>query len=343
MSSSTRRRFPVSAFTDEQIEQGNLPDKFHHLRSPRQQAYHSVRWGMNRIALRFIAFDPDNPEGINIAKIDDGQREQLRLGLLDSNVKVSSIGSPIGKAHRTFADGVNDVVSFDEVVPFARRVFETAQILNAPYVRIFAPKVETPELAIRAYPQALSEIRALVAIGREYDRRIALENEIATAAPDIATAYKLVAEIDDPFLGLAVDGGNEIGSGNLSEAGLRSAGSLAALKTFTVHGKCVALTDPQLQPGRWTPEKLLTRFCSVQGPFFDALFGTLPTRIDELAALGLDIPLELEPHMALSERSFGLTYTYQYNQVLRETRRYLEAAGFDPCLEATRFWTGAES
>lgn len=74
--------------------------------------------------------------------------------------------------------------------------------------------------------------------------------------------------------------------------------------------------DPGLNgPGRWTLETALTRFQVVQGPVYETLFEEMQVIVNAFNRRGIEgmnFPLEVEPHLAHSDRSFGLTEPWQF-------------------------------
>lgn len=143
-------RLILSAFTDE------YADTF------AEQLATAKRLHIDYIELR-------RADGKNVGDMTEADIARLSKMLSDSGVRVSSVGSPLGKIP---ADG--DMRAHSEM---AKRVFSAARILGAPYVRIFSfyPPQNTAitDFKARVYDY-LSEI---VALSQEYGVLPCHENE----------------------------------------------------------------------------------------------------------------------------------------------------------------------
>ncbi len=85
-------------------------------------------------------FEPRGIDGVNIADIDAPKREKLKEEMKKHNIKVSSVGSPIGKI------GIGD--PFEPHMEKLKRVIETAHELDTKYIRVFSffmPRSENPQ------------------------------------------------------------------------------------------------------------------------------------------------------------------------------------------------------
>lgn len=113
-------KFIISGFSDEIDEK--IVNQFKHL---------------NTLGISY--FEPRGVNGVNIADIDDIQLETLKKDMADYGIKVSSIGSPIGKI------GIND--PFEPHLKKLERVIHIAKELGTKYIRIFSffiPQGEDP-------------------------------------------------------------------------------------------------------------------------------------------------------------------------------------------------------
>ena len=112
--------FVISGFADEIDEK--IKVQFEHL---------------NKLGISY--FEPRGINGTNIADIDDNQLAELKADMEKYGIKVSSIGSPIGKI------GIKD--DFDGHLLKLKRVIEIAKALGTKYIRIFSffmPEGENP-------------------------------------------------------------------------------------------------------------------------------------------------------------------------------------------------------
>ncbi len=116
--------------------------------------------------------------GKNISVLTKAQLSEMKKVLADYNIKVSAIGSPLGKIY------LDDDV--DAHMELAKRMCETANELSAKYVRIFSfylPKGKTRE---ECKGQVYDSMERLVKISEEYGVTFCHENEarIYGEAPD---------------------------------------------------------------------------------------------------------------------------------------------------------------
>jgi len=114
-------KFIISGFSDEIDEQ--ITKQFEHL---------------NKLGIEY--FEPRGINGVNIADIDSEQLENLKADMKKYGIKVSSIGSPIGKI------GIND--PFLPHMEKLKKVINIAKELGTKYIRVFSffiPKGENPE------------------------------------------------------------------------------------------------------------------------------------------------------------------------------------------------------
>ena len=104
-------RFIISGFSDEIDE--NIVKQFEHL---------------NKLGIEY--FEPRGINGKNIAKLNDEEACELKETMDKYGIKVSSIGSPIGKIKITddFAPHLEEL----------KRVIKTAKILGTKYIRMFS-------------------------------------------------------------------------------------------------------------------------------------------------------------------------------------------------------------
>ena len=83
---------------------------------------------LNKLGIGY--FDPRGIDGKNIAELDDSEAEALKLKMDKYGIRVSSIGSPIGKIKLT-----DDFCSHFDLF---KRVVRISKILDTKYIRIFS-------------------------------------------------------------------------------------------------------------------------------------------------------------------------------------------------------------
>lgn len=114
-------QFMISGFADEIDEK--IVNQFTHL---------------NKLNISY--FEPRGVNGTNISDLSDDEVEQLKQDIKTFGIKVSSIGSPIGKIQITDA--------FEPHLEKLKRTIAIAKTLGTKYIRIFSffiPKGEKPE------------------------------------------------------------------------------------------------------------------------------------------------------------------------------------------------------
>lgn len=114
-------------------------------------------------------FEPRGINGTNIADISDRQLTQLKKEMIDYEIKVSSIGSPIGKI------GIQD--DFGAHIEKLKRIIYIAKELDARYIRVFSffiPQDEKPE---NFRDEVMRRMKIMARIADENDIILLHENE----------------------------------------------------------------------------------------------------------------------------------------------------------------------
>jgi sugar phosphate isomerase/epimerase len=138
--------------------------------------------------------------GSNILDLDAGQLSKLQETLAEYELKVSSIGSPIGKI---FID--------DEFPPHLERMqhgVEVAEILEAPYIRIFSffiPEGTDPD---SRRDEVLTRMSALADAAADSDVILVHENEKDIYGDIPRRCLDIVTSVSSPKLQLAWDPAN---------------------------------------------------------------------------------------------------------------------------------------
>lgn len=83
---------------------------------------------LNKLGIEY--FEPRGVDGVNIASLSDEERIALKEKMSKYNIKVSSIGSPIGKIKLS-----DDFSTHFETF---KKVVDTAEFLDAKYIRMFS-------------------------------------------------------------------------------------------------------------------------------------------------------------------------------------------------------------
>ena len=129
--------FTISGFSDE-ID-SNVVKQFEHL---------------NKLGISY--FEPRGIDGKNIADLDDGEVLALKEKMDQYGIKVSSIGSPIGKI------SINDPM--EPHMEKLARVIKTAKMLDTKYIRVFSFFIPGGEDPANYKEEVLSRMKQMVAL-----------------------------------------------------------------------------------------------------------------------------------------------------------------------------------
>jgi sugar phosphate isomerase/epimerase len=138
--------------------------------------------------------------GTNILDLDDAQLTTVRETLAEHGLKVSSIGSPIGKI------SIGD--DFPPHLKRMRRAVEVAELLEAPYIRLFSffiPEGIDPD---SRRDEVLSRMSTLAEAAADSDVILVHENEKEIYGDIPRRCLDIVTSVDSPTLQLAWDPAN---------------------------------------------------------------------------------------------------------------------------------------
>ena len=114
-------------------------------------------------------FEVRGVNGRNIAKLTDEQLEELKADMKQYGIKVSSIGSPIGKVF------MNE--DFEHHFDKSKRIVEIAKILEAKYIRMFSFHLPEGESWDAYHDEVIARLSRMVAYAEENDVILLHENE----------------------------------------------------------------------------------------------------------------------------------------------------------------------
>ncbi len=201
----------------------------------------------------------------NVLDLTDAELETVKATLAQRGVKVSSIGSPIGKIR--IAD------DFAPHLDAFRRTLQIARMLEAPYIRIFSffiPEGAEPE---RYREQVLDRLDQIVRLAAGANVILLHENEKHIYGDIPQRCHDILTQINSPILRAAWDPANFV------QCGVRpySAG-FAMLQPFIayVHVKDALLASGEVVPagqgdGEW-PETI----AALHTTRFDGFFSLEP-------------------------------------------------------------------
>lgn len=145
-------RYILSAFADE------------YAASAKEQLQALCRFGIGHVELRGV-------DGKNISSLTQSEVTSLKQLLDEHGIKVSAIGSPIGKIA---LDG-----DLEAHLALARRTFEIARTLGARYVRMFSFYAPAGKCITACRAEVLEALERLLDLADEYGVELCHENEAA--------------------------------------------------------------------------------------------------------------------------------------------------------------------
>ena len=122
---------------------------------------------LNRLNIKY--FEPRGIDGTNISKITDEQLAELKANMDKYGIKVSSIGSPIGK--------VNIEDDFEEHFELYKRVVYIAKTLETKYIRMFSFYTQEGGWNDEKREEVFRRLKIMIEYAKENDIVLLHENE----------------------------------------------------------------------------------------------------------------------------------------------------------------------
>jgi sugar phosphate isomerase/epimerase len=138
--------------------------------------------------------------GVNILKLDDAQLDTVKQTLSSYGLRVSSIGSPIGKI---FIDE-----AFEPHLVQMQHAAKVAKLLDAPFVRIFSFFIRHGSNPDDHRDEVLRRMRALADVADAASAILLHENEKDIYGDIPRRCHDIVTSVDSPNLKLAWDPAN---------------------------------------------------------------------------------------------------------------------------------------
>lgn len=214
---------------------------------------------------------------VNILDLSAEQLRVVRETLAAYGLKVSSIGSPIGK-----------IAIADDFAPHLdrmRHAAEVAHLLHAPYVRIFSFFLPPGEDPAGFRGEVIDRMRALVRVAEEADLILLHENEKHIYGDVPARCLDLVRSVGSPYLRLAWDPANFV------QVGVRP--FTEGYASLRPHLEYVQVKDALLSDGTVVP--------AGRGD------GEVAATVRALRHDGFDGFFSLEPHLAAGHTTGGFS------------------------------------
>jgi sugar phosphate isomerase/epimerase len=219
--------------------------------------------------------------GKNVLKLTDEEVATIRAQCGAYGVRVSSLGSPIGKSP------LRDPIENEK--GNLARAFEIGEALGTRAVRIFSfypPDTSTNAHYDQHVEEAGARLSGLAAIAERHGFTLMLENERAIVGDNLERCHALVTGVDSPSLRFLWDPANFVLVG--VERPTAQGWHLLGEYVEYVHVKDAILEGERICPAG-------------QGE------GQIPELLRRLAARGYQGVLALEPHLAIAGHSSGFS------------------------------------
>lgn len=272
----------LSAFADEVSE------------SFAEQAKFLVEQGVGYIEPRFV-------DRKNIMDLNSDELAGAKKLLDDNGIKVSAIGSPIGK--------VKLDEDFETHLDKFRHSVELAQFFETRLIRLFSYYPPDGECIDDYLDEVVARFGRKLEILGDADIVMAHENETGIFGHSAANNAKLVESVDSEKLRLAFDSGNFVwGEKNVDSFNT----CWPVMKPYVAH---IHIKD-------W---KVGATVGAVPGEGD----GQIPELLGGLAAMGYDGCITMEPHLQVGGQFGGSTSPEQYATAIAAVRRIANEVGLE--------------
>ena len=159
---------------------------------------------LKKLNIRY--FEPRGIDGKNISTLNDEEVLELKAKMEQYGIKVSSIGSPIGKIKLTD--------SFEEHFEVFKRVVKTAKMLDTKYIRMFSFYHEGgDEWTAEERAEVIARLKKMIAHAEEQDVILLHENEKAIYGDTADRCIDLMKELYGPHFKAVFDPANFVQCG----------------------------------------------------------------------------------------------------------------------------------
>lgn len=253
---------------------------------------------VTKLGMHYISLRSANKKGIADFTVKEVKDELLPV-LEKYQVRVSSIGSPIGKV------GVEDSAGFEKQKKQLKEICEICKVLDCKYIRMFSFFIPEGKEADLYYDGVIEKLNQFLDIAKEYDVILLHENEKDIYGDTKERCLKLFEAIQDPHFKAAFDFANFVQCKEDTEA------CWEALRPYIeyIHIKDAVTTDNEnvvCGTGEGKIEQLLDRALNQEG--YQGF-------------------LTLEPHLVLFDSLASLETTAAEN-VIKENKAKDGAEGY---------------
>ena len=159
---------------------------------------------LKKLNIRY--FEPRGIDGKNISTLNDEEVLELKAKMEQYGIRVSSIGSPIGKIKLTD--------SFEEHFEVFKRVVKTAKMLDTKYIRMFSFYHEGgDEWTAEERAEVIARLKKMIAYAEEQDVILLHENEKAIYGDTADRCIDLMKELYGPHFKAVFDPANFVQCG----------------------------------------------------------------------------------------------------------------------------------
>ncbi|MCM1188229.1 MAG: sugar phosphate isomerase/epimerase [bacterium] len=220
---------------------------------------------LNKLGIRY--FEPRGINGKNISALSDEETEELKEKMAAYGIRVSSVGSPIGK--------VKLEADFEEHFAQFRRVVEIAEKLGASYIRMFSFYHEGgKDWTAGERAEVLARLRRMIGYAAEHGVVLLHENEKDIYGDTVERCVDLMEELGCGHFRAVFDPANFVQCGQDTKEGY---------ERLKAHIAYMHIKDAFLADGRVVPAGLGD--------------GNVEYILRSLLESGFDGYLSLEPHL----------------------------------------------
>jgi sugar phosphate isomerase/epimerase len=250
---------------------------------------------LNELGIRFVEFR--SAWDTNVVDLDDDQIARIKQKLASHGIRVSAVGSPIGKV------GIDD--DFDAHLARFDRALWVAEQLETTYIRLFSFFIPEADDPAAHREEVLRRMSALVVRSRGHDVVLCHENEKSIYGDVPARCLDLVESVGSERLRLVWDAANFV------QCGVRPyTDGYARLRPYLEY---VQIKDALFETGQVVP--------AGQGD------GEIDRTIRALYGDGFEGFFSMEPHLAQAGAFRGFSGPELFAKATRAFTGLLEAAG----------------
>jgi sugar phosphate isomerase/epimerase len=234
---------------------------------------------------------------VNVADLSQQQLTGFRRALDEASVRVSAIGSPIGKI------GID--APFAPELERMRRIAGVARELGTTIVRVFSFFIPPGEPPARYRQRVIDQLAALAQLAGEHELVLAHENEKEIYGDVPERCADLITAVDSPSLRATFDPANFV------QCGIRPySDAYPQLRPYLLY---LQVKDAVAATGEVVP--------AGQGD------GQLRETLAALADDGFDGFVSVEPHLAVAGRFGGFSGPDEFRRAVQALKRMLNDLG----------------